>query len=345
MYRPSSSDPIDMSSKSSVPNDGQTVSSESTESESSADARSGAEGGAVEARAAEASVSAVATAEPAESTQPEPVSTADPAAIGTPGHAGVIVDFKHELIRAMRSAAELERERVEAAVATSIDAHLQKVRTRAATEAEELRHLADADIDGIHDWSKAETTRIQEEADRRIGARRRQLEHHIEQHASITEREVGSIESAVTSYRSELERYFARLADEQDPAELARQATLLPSAPDLEQVGGNARAQAVDTFAAQPETTPPAAVVAQDRESAFSPTQAGPTLVPVMADEDDAAAEEPVPVPVFAGEPGESTASSGASGTEDDDVHAESNGTLQRLRSLAGLGPSNRRQD
>jgi len=329
MYRPSSSDSTDMSRDQSVQRDD-------------------------EGQIGTESALANASTQVAEATAPD--------------HAGVLVDFKQELIRAMRSAAELERERVEATIAASIESHLEKVRTRAAAEAEELRHLADSDIDGIHEWSKTETTRIQEEADRRIGARRRQLENHVEQHASITEREVGSIEGAVQAYRSEVEQYFMRLTNEQDPSELARLAGLLPPPPDLEQIGSDARTQAVGSFASQaPAAFETTAESDADRPSAFSPTEAGPSLVPVMAEpaeaepaeaepaEEELAKAEPAeaqpteaqpteaqpteaaPVPVFKDDTEE--------GPGGGDIHAESNGTLQRLRSLAGLGPKGRQDD
>lgn len=241
---------------------------------------------------------------------------------------GALVEFRHELSKAMRSAAEAERDRMIAAVAGAAEGHLTRVRTRAAAEADGFRLLAEADVDRIHDWSRAETARIHEEADRRIGARRQQLERHVEQHGSITERELGSIERAVEDYRAELDRFFARLTSEEDPTELARLAGALPAPPDLEDVGGRARAKALDEFReteeddAEPE--PDAAADAGERPSAFSPTAKGPELVGVMASDAEASSSDEV---------------AAAAGT-DASEHPEGNGTLQRLRSLAGLsGP------
>jgi F0F1-type ATP synthase membrane subunit b/b' len=297
MYRPSSNDTIDMPTNPSARKDDETE--ETTEPIEGSTA------------AAPIDTPSIVTAI-AEPTAPEE------AVAPITGHAGSLIDFKHELVRAMRSAADVERERMEATVATATETHLQKVRIRAAAEADELRHLAEGDVDGIHAWSKTEIARIQEEADRRIGARRQQLERHVEQHATITDREVGTIERAVTEYRAELDRYFARMSNEQDPGELARLAGLLPPPPDLERIGGDARAEAVDAYARQPAQPDPA----DDRTSAFSPTEPGPGLVAVMGESDD----EAVP----------------AGGL---DESAESNGAFSRLRSLAGRGSPPRKQD
>jgi hypothetical protein len=248
---------------------------------------------------------------------------------------GAMVEFRHELSRAMRSAAETERDRMIAAVAGAADGHLAKVRARAGAEADGFRLLADGDIDRIREWSRVETSRIHDEADRRIGARRQQLERHIEQHGSITEREIGGIERAVGDYRAELDRFFARLTSEEDPTELARLAGALPPPPDLEEIGGRARAKALDEFREtgddDTEAGPEVASDTGDRLAAFSPGEPGPELVGVMAPEGEGSTSE-------GGTAAEVGAAAGA-GTS-----TEGNGTLQRLRSLAGLsGP--KRQD
>ena len=213
----------------------------------------------------------------------------------------VAVDFLQALVRAMRSAADLERARVDGSVAAAIRAQIAKVRSRAVAEADGLRQLADGDIDGIHDWAKAEVARVNKEGARRVGVRRRQLEHHLEQHAALTEREVMSIEAAVDVYRSELEGYFARLTDEPDPTEVARLAGMLPEPPDLEQVADEARAEALDAIAGQSDDSAPTAESGGDPLSAFSPVQAGPGLVAVMAEPGERQPAKALPITVFAG--------------------------------------------
>ena len=182
-------------------------------------------------------------------TNDAPTTAMDPPSTGAPGPDGDLNHFRLELSRAMRAAAHLERDRVRARWATSVQAQLLRVRSRAAAEADELRHLADADIEVIQDDTKADAARIYEEADRRIDVRQRQLEQHVERHASITEREVGRIEADVEVYEPEIERFFAHLTDQQDPAELIRLADLFPQPPDLDEIGDAARAQLRQTLA------------------------------------------------------------------------------------------------
>ena len=88
--------------------------------------------------------------------------------------------FLNELVHAMQATAEHQREATNADVESMTDAHLERVRARAAAEAEELRRMALADIDEIHAWQEAEAVRLREEAERRIIARgrgARQLPH------------------------------------------------------------------------------------------------------------------------------------------------------------------------
>ena len=136
--------------------------------------------------------------------------------------------FLGELALAMRGAAERERERITAEVDAATEAHIEKVRLRAATEAAELRRLAEEDIDGIHAWSKEETIRIREETDFKIGTRREELQSYLIRHAAIIDGEVGHVEGAVRDYRGELDQFFARLVAEDDPAAFAQLADEMP---------------------------------------------------------------------------------------------------------------------
>ena len=113
------------------------------------------------------------------------------------------------------------------------EAHVEKVRTRGAAEAEELRKLAEDDITGIHAWTKAETARIREEAERRIGVRREELDGYLVRHTALIDGEVGQIGGAVEDYHRELDAFFDRLSAETNPAEFARLADDLPEPPDL----------------------------------------------------------------------------------------------------------------
>ena len=201
--------------------------------------------------------------------------------------------FLAELAHAMRGAAERERERISAEVDASAEGQVEKVRMRAATEAAELRLLAEQDIDGIHAWSKEETIRIQQETERRIGTRREELQGYLIRHATIIDGEVGHIEGAVRDYRTQLDQFFEHLAAEDDPAGFARLADQMPEPPDLGEVGGAARAEAVAAMAEEQDAADQGvadavASVAVNGEAAsptaFDPAKPGPELVPVMGE-------------------------------------------------------------
>jgi hypothetical protein len=219
--------------------------------------------------------------------------------------------FLNELAQAMQAAAERERERMSTEVDGVADAHVDKVRTRGAAEAEELRKLAEDDITGIHAWTKAETARIREEAERRIGVRRQELDGYLVRHTALIDGEVGQIGSAVEDYHRELEAFFARLSAEADPAEFARLADDLPEPPDLARVGAEARAAAVAELAREEDAPEPIDRGTGDGPSlsgdggaqqlgAFDPGARGPELVPVMDEASgpaDASADTEVPAP------------------------------------------------
>ena len=193
----------------------------------------------------------------------------------------------------MRGAAERERERISGEVDAATEAHVEKIRGRAATEAAELRRLAEEDIDGIHVWSKEEIVRIREETEQKIGTRREELQSYLIRHAAIIDGEVGHVEGAVREYRSELDRFFERLVAESDPAGFARMADEMPAPPDLGKVGGAARAEAMAALAEEADASDAAVADAvasievngpASAATPFDPGQPGPELVPVMSE-------------------------------------------------------------
>ena len=216
----------------------------------------------------------------------------------------------------MQAAAERERERMSTEVDGVAVAHVEKVRTRGTAEAEELRKLAEDDITGIHAWTKAETARIREEAERRIGVRREELDGYLVRHTALIDGEVGQIDGAVEDYHRQLDAFFDRLSAETNPAEFARLADDLPEPPDLARVGADARAAAVAELAREEDAAEPIDLAAKRDDhwqgpagdggsqqlGAFDPGARGPELVPVMDEvkesaEAPAAAEAPAPVP------------------------------------------------
>jgi hypothetical protein len=189
--------------------------------------------------------------EPADS---GPAAVSDDGSGDQPARSTLTPGFLAELAKAMHAAADQERERIETAVSEDAAAHAERARARGAVETDELRRLAEEDLQRIKDWSTAETARIRAEAARRSDERRAALEEFLRQHDAIIESEVAGVDDAVTGYGGTLTGFFAELRASTDPAEIARRAGMLPPPPDLEEVRATARAAAVARFAEGSQT-------------------------------------------------------------------------------------------
>jgi hypothetical protein len=157
--------------------------------------------------------------------------------------------FLAELAHAMQLTAERERERIGAAVSEDAALNIERARARAVTETQELRRLAEEDVERIAAWSKAEMDQIRREAARRTDERRARLDEYLRQHESIIDVEIGGVDVAVREYHASLDRFFGELSQTNDPAEIARMAGTLPAPPDLEAVRAVARSGAVAKYA------------------------------------------------------------------------------------------------
>jgi hypothetical protein len=180
-----------------------------------------------------------------ESASEEAASVATTTDASVPAILDLTPELLGELARAMQNAVDHERERIAALVNQGGTAHVERVRARAASEAEELRRLAEEDVDRIKEWSTTEIARIREEVSRRTGARRSSLEQYLTHHDAVTKREIESIENAIRDYGETLKRFFSELTRSSDPEEIARRAGSLPPMPDLDAIGSAARAAAV----------------------------------------------------------------------------------------------------
>jgi hypothetical protein len=185
---------------------------------------------------------------PDDETNPE--SGVDPGEMG----ASVTHGFLVELAKAMHAAADRERERISAVVADEGAAQVERARTRASIEAEELRRFADEDLKRITEWSASEVERIHREAARQAEERRAALDEYIRQHEAIIDTEIQGVDGALAEYCDTLQQFFLELTASTDPAEIARRAGTLPPPPDLDEVRANARSAAVARLA---ETTAP----------------------------------------------------------------------------------------
>ncbi|HET9456755.1 MAG TPA: hypothetical protein VFO78_05405, partial [Candidatus Limnocylindrales bacterium] len=186
------------------------------------------------------------------------------------GVADLMPTFLGELARAMQAAAQRERTRIAKVIADEATSQVATTRSRAATEAEELRRLAEADVDRVHAWAAAEIERIRSEAERRTAERRQDLETYLTRHESIIATEIDGVDAAVREYDRVLAQFFDELAAMTDPADIVRRAGSLPTMPDLDTVRATARAGAV------------AELAIAEQASDSSPGGEGTTAVGVM---------------------------------------------------------------
>jgi hypothetical protein len=137
------------------------------------------------------------------------------------------------LVKAMREAAVASRAETTSRLQAEVTARVEAIRADATTEAAALRKRVDEDIAGIREWSKGEMARIRQETEERIEARRADAISENERHTDGVERLVQQVESTVTAYEADMDRFFERLLAEDDPGQLASLAEQAPEPPDL----------------------------------------------------------------------------------------------------------------
>jgi hypothetical protein len=197
--------------------------------------------------------------------------------------------FLADLVRAMQATAELERVRINEDIDRRRQDQVDRVQARKASEADRMRELADEDMAAIDAWVDRETARIQLERERRAAAVRVDLETSLAEHGSKIDREIEGIDTAIATYRAEVEAYFEGLDRETDPVLIAQKAASRPAFPALEAVGETITEASIDEAAADVAGEEPAAA-------------GEPVVVGVM---DPAAPTEPVES--WAGSPEPST--------------------------------------
>ena len=213
-----------------------------------------------------------------------------------------------DLTKAMQTAAESTREETLARLQADAKAHVESIHTRSASEAEELRHTADADIASIREWSKAEIARIREETDQKVVDRKATLEFEIEEHAARIEQRIERVQNHVAQFENEMATFFERLLAEEDPTQLAAMAESLPEPPSFDDLGDLPVATAPATVATPVDAdavgdapvSEPAESTATDTESfeavqVDAPTDetAEPDAVAEHVEATDAPAEDP----------------------------------------------------
>jgi len=197
--------------------------------------------------------------------------------------------FLADLARAMQTTAAAEQARNAEGTEQRRQAHIDAIRAREALEAEDLRELAKEDVKGIDAWSDGEIKRIKLERERRIAARREQLQVRLEEHRSVVAREVDAVEAAIASYRADIELYFRRLESETDPVAIATLARTRPQFPGLELIRSD---EGATTSAYQAPAATESSDVQADQVATSEPAAEAPALEVPAAEVP--AAESPV---------------------------------------------------
>jgi hypothetical protein len=142
--------------------------------------------------------------------------------------------FLGELARAMKGAAAAERGRVAEDTDRRRADHIASIHARRDSEAQRIRELAEQDRNGIDAWAQAELQRIQQERERRTAGVEDDLQKSLSEHRTRIEWEIARVEEAITSYRSEVDAFFASLDRETDPVAIAQHAGRRPAFPALD---------------------------------------------------------------------------------------------------------------
>lgn len=141
------------------------------------------------------------------------------------------------LVKAMRDAARAARDETTARMRNDAAARAEEIRLEATAAGSALKKHADEDVAGIREWSRTEAARIKQETDTRIAARKERLLKDAQAHAAATERLNADLKTTIAAFESEMDRFFDRLLQEEDPARLATLAERLPEPPTFARLG------------------------------------------------------------------------------------------------------------
>lgn len=174
-----------------------------------------------------------------------------------------------DLSAAIRATAEAARDQAVQQLDADARQVTEKIREGATEGGVALRKRSEDDVAGIRDWSKAEIARIREETDNRIATRKQVLEAELAAHADAVNNRVEEVQSEVDRFKADMEEYFDRLSNEEDPSRLATMVEAMPDAPsfdawadlaEIEEVVPEVEAHVEDAYVAADEAEPVEAV-------------------------------------------------------------------------------------
>ncbi len=181
---------------------------------------------------------AAAAAEPvAVATAPAPMPQPEAKATVT---ASAAEPFLQNLVEAMRHVAEEARDRNLSELRTMVEKRVEQVGERSAERAEDLRRRSELDIKGIGDWERSELERVRSEAQRKVEARRKQLEQQLHDHEQSSDAEVAAVRTRLADHERELEAFFAQLTEINDPTAFVAAAKRMPAPPSLDALTSDA---------------------------------------------------------------------------------------------------------
>ncbi len=200
-----------------------------------------------------------------------------PAGVSDDGAAAPVADdgsaFVADLVAAMQATAGLERIRISEEIDRRRQDQVDRVQARKASEADRMRELAAEDMAAIDAWVDRETARIQLDRERRAMAVNEDLETSLAEHGSKIDREIEGIDTAIATYRAEVEAYFEDLNRETDPILIAQKAASRPAFPALETVGETVVEASADAADAPAPAHEPVVVGVMDPEAPADPVE------------------------------------------------------------------------
>ena len=161
-------------------------------------------------------------------------------------------EFLRELVAAMRRVADETKQAGLADARARADERVKQLESQGERRRQEISTRAETDIAAVGEWAKAEAERIKAEAERRVAARRAQLEEQLAADQARGEADAKAVRDRIGDYERELEAYHAQLAEISDPAAFAAAAKRMPRPPILEAATSAAPGPAPSTSPAPP---------------------------------------------------------------------------------------------
>ncbi|MGZ8481752.1 MAG: hypothetical protein ACXWWO_04765 [Candidatus Limnocylindria bacterium] len=215
----------------------------------------------VQAIGAAAGTSAEPAATPA-ATEPEPTAAAD---------AEPPDEFLRELVAAMRHVADETKQTGLADAHARAEERVKQLEAEGERRRQDLSARAETDIASVGEWARSEAERIKAEAERRVSARRTQLDEQLAADQARGEADAKAVRQRIDDYERELEAFHAQLAEIADPAAFAAAAKRMPRPPVLEGATTPERASApAPRLAPAPGPAPTAVAAVADATPAAS---------------------------------------------------------------------------